>query len=154
MVERERTITRVERALTAELGREPSDREIARVAKIPLARVLEVRQAARAVTSLDKPVDDTGDVAFGDLLESADSTPPETVEATLRDQTVRDALDALPGDEREVVRLRYGIDGDHSTIEEVVRRLGIPRDRVRRLEAQGLARLAREPAVAALQDAG
>jgi RNA polymerase primary sigma factor len=153
MVERERQVTRAERALIAELGREPTDEEIADRVRIGLDQIREVRSAARAVTSLDKPVGEDEGTPFGELLMSEEIQPPEEVEASIGCATLRRFVDLLPDNEREVVKLRYGIGGQPNTIEQVVVLLGISRDRVRRLEAQGLARLGRMPEIAALRDA-
>jgi RNA polymerase primary sigma factor len=150
IVQRERKIERAERELMTRLGRQPTDEEIAEASKLPLKQVREVRRAARAVASLDKPVGE-GETALGDLFVSEDPEPEEQVEVSLREEMLRRALSELPEPEREVVKLRYGINGDDpKTIEEVVGRLGIPRDRVRRIEANALARLARKREVAAL----
>jgi RNA polymerase primary sigma factor len=150
MMERERAITRVERALTAELGRAPTEDEVAAVAKMPVEQICELRATPRAVVSLDKPVGEDGVTPFGDLLESDDSEPGEQVEESMRCEAVRHALAKLPGAERDVLRLRYGIGCHPRTLDDVARRLHISRDRVRRLEARGLALLGRRPEVAAL----
>ena len=150
MVERERAVTRTERALTAELGRAPTEDEVAAVAKIPVHQVQEVRGYARTVASLDKPVGEEGQTPFGELLESDASEPDEEVESILRDETVRGALAKLPRAERQVLRLRYGIGCPPRTLDDVAGRLQISRDRVRRLEARGLALLGRRPEVVAL----
>jgi RNA polymerase primary sigma factor len=150
MVERERAVARVERRLTAELGRAPTEAEIARAAKLPRVQVREVRAVARTVVSLDKPVGEDEQTPFGELLESDESQPPEEVELAARGAALRSALDGLPHEERAVVKLRYGIDCDASTLDEVVSHLGISRDRVRRLESRGLALLARAPEAEAM----
>jgi RNA polymerase primary sigma factor len=149
MVERERAVTRIERALTAELGRAPTEDEVAAVAKMPVQQVHEVRSYARTVASLDKPVGE-GQIAFGELLESDAAEPDEEVESILRHQAVRGALTKLPRAERRVLRLRYGIGCRPRTLDDVAARLQISRDRVRRLEARGLAMLGRRPEVVAL----
>src|SRR4051794_34107355 len=153
MVERERQVMRAERALIAELGRDPTDEEIAGRVRIDLDQIREVRSAARAVTSLDKPVGEDDGTPFGELLMSDEIQPPEEVEASIGCATLRRVVELLPENERHVVKLRYGIGGQPNTIEQVVGLLGISRDRVRRLEAQGLARLGRMPEIAALRDA-
>ena len=150
MIERERMVTRVERALTAELGRGPTEDEVAAVAKIPVEQIYEVRGFSRSVTSLDKPVGEDGLTSFGELIESEESEPAEEVEITLRGEAVRGALTKLPPAERDVLRLRYGIECDPHTLDDVADCLGISRDRVRRLEARGLALMGRRPEVAAL----
>jgi RNA polymerase primary sigma factor len=150
MIDRERMVTRIERALTAELGRGPTDAEVAAVANIPVEQVHEVRGYARSVTSLDKPVGEDGLTSFGELIESDDAEPAEEVETTMRKEAVRRALAKVPRAEREVLRLRYGIGCDARTLDSAAACLGISRDRVRRLEARGLALLGRRPEVAAL----
>jgi RNA polymerase primary sigma factor len=110
-----------------------------------------VRGAARAVASLDKPVGEGEETALGDLFVSKDPEPEEQVEISLREEILRQALSELPEPQREVLKLRYGIDGDDpKTLDEVVQRLGISRDRVRKFEADALDRLAQRREVAAL----
>jgi RNA polymerase primary sigma factor len=156
MVERERTVTRVERALAAEFGRQPTDEEIALEAELSSSQVREVREAARAVTSLDEPIHKEEGTSLADVLPSEDSEPAEEVELSLREEALHTALAKLPAGEREVVSLRFGINEDAGprTIEEVVRLLGISRSRVRRLEAEGLARLKRTREIEALYEPG
>jgi RNA polymerase primary sigma factor len=89
---------------------------------------------------------------MGDLVESDDPEPDELVEVSLRKQALRRAISELPEREREVVRLRYGLNGNETpkSIEEIVRRTGLPRDRVRRIESQALARLGQMREIAAI----
>src|SRR5437588_8463378 len=94
--QRERKIARAERELAARLGREPNDREIADAAELRLADVIEAREAARVVTSLDRPIGEEEDTSFGSLLASAERGPEEEVDITLRDDAIRRALDRLP----------------------------------------------------------
>ena len=110
--QRERKIGRVQQELSAQLGREPTDEEIARAAEIEVREVRETREAARVVTSLDRPVGEEEDTTFGSLLPSDELGPEEEVDITLRQDALRSALDRLPEREREVVKLRYGISGD------------------------------------------
>jgi RNA polymerase primary sigma factor len=156
MVERERAVTQIERFLTAELGRRPTDEEIAAEVRLPLEHVLDVREVSRAVSSLDEPIGSEDDgTSLGDVLPSEASEPAEEVEMSMREEALHVALSKLPKGEREVVSLRYGIGQDDGprTIEEVVKLLGITRSRVRRLEAEGLARLARAQEMEALHEA-
>jgi len=153
MVERERKVRHLERTLTAELGREPTDDEIAAAAKLPLGQVKEVREAAQPVTSLDVTIGDDEGLSLGDLLVSDQREPPEEVELLLRRESLRAALTKLPEHEREVVKLRYGIDREPNTVEQVMYRLDLSRDRVRRIESKALARLARTPELEGLRGA-
>ncbi len=154
IVEREQRIARVARELTAKLEREPTDQEIAKAAKLSAKQVREVRDAARAVASLDKPVgEDDGGTAFGDLFTSG-RAPEEEVRVSLEETTLRSAVSELPERERNVIQLRYGIDGDDpQSLEEIGRRLGITRERVRQIEAQALERLAVNREIEALREA-
>jgi RNA polymerase primary sigma factor len=153
MVERERKVRHLERTLTAELGRQPRDDEIALAAKLPIGQVREVREAARPIASLDVAVGESEELSIGDLLVSDQRQPPEEVELLLRRESLRAALTKLPEHEREVVKLRYGIDREPSTVEQVMNLLDLSRDRVRRLESKALARLARTPELEALRGA-
>src|SRR3954447_17245214 len=142
--QRERKIARAERELSLKLGRPPTDEEIATAAELPLSQVEEVRETARTITSLDRPVGEEGESALGDLLPSDDPEPSEEVAVSLRKQTLRRALDRLPERERDVVKLRYGINGNDPTpLRETGRRLGLSPERVRQIEARALEHLAR-----------
>ncbi len=152
--QRERKIARAQRELQARLGREPRDDEIAAEAELSERDVREAREAARVVTSLDRPVGEEEDTSLGALIESGERSPEEEVEISLRQDAVRSALDRLPEPEREVVRLRYGIDGDDPTpLREAGRRLGISSEEVRRLERRALAELATSRELEALRPA-
>jgi RNA polymerase sigma factor (sigma-70 family) len=106
------------------------------------------------VTSLDRPVGEGEDTTFGALLASEDRPPEEEVEIVLRQEALRTALAQLPEREREVVKLRYGIDGDDPTpLTEAGRRLGISTDQVRQLERRALAELAESRELEALRPA-
>ena len=155
IVERERRIVRAERALAVKLGRQPTDAEVARMARLPVKQVQDVRSAARTVASLDKPLGEEQDTALGDLLVSDESGPAEQVELNLREEALRQALAQLPDQQREVLELRFGMTAELSpkTLDEVVHRLGISRNRVRKLEADGLSRLAQRREIAALGEA-
>jgi RNA polymerase primary sigma factor len=152
IVEREQKISRAERELTAKHERPPTDEEIAKKTKLSLKHVREVRAAARAVTSLDKPVGDEGDTSFGDLIAGESAEPSEEVHMSLAERALRKAVDTLPEREREVVKLRYGMNGDRDpkSLEEIGRTMGITRERVRQIEATALSRLAERREVAAL----
>jgi RNA polymerase primary sigma factor len=153
IVEREQKIARAERELTLKLGRSPSDAEIATQAKLPPKHVAEVRAAARAVTSLDRPVGEEGDTSFGDLFAGESPEPMEEVHISLTENAVRHAVETLPDREREVVKLRYGMDGDTDpkSLEEIGRLLGLTRERVRQIEALALQRLAEHREIEALE---
>jgi RNA polymerase primary sigma factor len=152
--QRERKIGRVAQELTGQLGREPTDEEIAAAAELDVREVRETRDAARVVTSLDRPVGEEEDTSLGTLLPSDERGPDEEVEISLRKEALSRALDRLPEREREVVKLRYGINGDDPTpLTETGRRLGISQDAVRRIERRALSELAESRELEALRPA-
>jgi RNA polymerase primary sigma factor len=155
IVDRERKIGRAERELTAKLGRPPTEEEVSKAAKLPLKQIREVREAARAVTSLDRPVGEEGDTAFGDLVAGTEPDPEETIHVSLEEDTVRRAIEALPERAQEVVKLRYGLNGDNDpkSLDEIGRRLGLTRERVRQLESEALHQLAVNREIEALRAA-
>ncbi len=152
--QRERKIGRAQRELAAKLGREPTDEEIAEAAELNVKDVRETRDAARVVTSLDRPVGEEEDTTLGSLMPSSERGPEEEVDIALREDALHRALDRLPEREREVVKLRYGINGDDPTpLVETGRRLGISQDAVRKLERRALAELAESRELEALRPA-
>ena len=144
IVERMQKLNRAERTLWTQLGREPTLEEVAEEANLPIAQAHEVKAAARASTSLDQPVGETEDAVFGDFVAGDGPLPDEEVEVSLRCQALAEALDALGERERQVLVLRYGLDdAEPKTLEEIGRRLGLTRERVRQIETEALKRLAR-----------
>jgi RNA polymerase primary sigma factor len=155
ILERETKIVRAERELVAELERQPTDEEIAKRSKLPVKQVREVRKAARAVTSLDKPLGDESESSLGDIVATSEHDFEEEIHVGLTEETLRRAVNALPEREQEVLKLRYGMDGDEEprSLDEIGRRLGLTRERVRQIEAQALRRLAVNREVEALRSA-
>jgi RNA polymerase primary sigma factor len=152
--QRERRIARVQRELAAQLGRDPTDQEVAEAAELSADDVREARETARVVTSLDRPVGEEEETPFGALLASDDRGPEEEVDIMLREDALRQALERLPEPERQVVKLRYGINGDDPTpLSETGRRLGISQDAVRKLERRALSELAQSRELEALRPA-
>ena len=143
IVERMQKMNRAERTLWMELGREPTLEEIAEEASLPVEQAREVRGAARASASLDQPVGEQDDAVFGDFVAGDDPLPEEHVEVSLRSQALTLALQSLPDRERQVLVLRYGlVDEEPKTLEEIGKRLGLTRERVRQIELESLRRLA------------
>jgi RNA polymerase primary sigma factor len=155
VLQRERKLSRTERALALELGRQPTDEEVAAAAEVTLKQLHEVRAAARVLTSLDRPVGEAEETTLGELLESDAPEVEETVDVSLREDAVRRAVAELPDPERAVVKLRYGLNGnpDPKSIEEVTRQLDMPRDQVRRFESRALKRLAAMREIASFDEA-
>ncbi len=143
VVEKLNKITRIERRLVVELGREPTPAEIGREAGLPADEVEQILRSAQVPVSLDKPVGDEDDSELGSFV--ADSTmprPDEVAEVTIRREALLRALHQLPARERCVLGLRYGLDGDRPrTLDEVGQTFGITRERVRQIEHQGLRKL-------------
>jgi RNA polymerase primary sigma factor len=152
IAEREQRIARAERDLAPQLGRPPTEEEVAKQAKLPLKHVREVRQAARAITSLDKPIGE-GEGALGDLVAGEQAAPEEDLTVSLEQEVLRRAVAQLPEREREVVKLRYGLNGDRdpASLEAIGRQLGITRERVRQIEANALEQLAVNREIEALK---
>jgi RNA polymerase primary sigma factor len=139
--------------LTALLGREPTDDELLAEAGLDPEELDRIRHAARTVTSLEHPIGEGEETELGELLPSEERGPEEEVVVALREEALRRAVDRLPQAERDVVRLRFGIDGDDSTtIRGVSRRLEIPAERVKELEARALERLASEREIEGLRE--
>jgi RNA polymerase primary sigma factor len=144
IVERLQKMNRAERTLWMTLGREPTLEEISEEANLPVHQAKEVRAAARASTSLDQPIGEEDDAVFGDFVPGDSPLPEEQVEVSLRSQALAQALEALPDRDRSVIILRYGLDdAEPKTLEEIGRRLGLTRERVRQIELESLKHLAR-----------
>jgi len=136
-------LLRVSHQLTQELGHDPSSEELAEELKIPVKRVVQIMQAARQPLSLETPTEDDDESVLGDFIEDADAVVPDeaVVQAVLKEQ-IYEILQSLPSREVRILQLRYGLmDGESYTLEQVGRKLGITRERVRQIEAQALSRL-------------
>jgi RNA polymerase primary sigma factor len=153
IADREQKMARAERVLAPQLGRQPTEEEIAKQAKLPLKQVREVRQAARAITSLDKPLGADNEGRLGDLFASEESEPEEELTVSLEEDVLRRAVAQLPEREREVVKRRYGLNGDRdpASLEAIGRELGMTRERVRQIEASALEQLAVNREIEALK---
>ena len=154
IAQRERKIERTRRALSTKLGRDPSNEEIAEAAELDLGQVEAMADLTRTVTSLDRPLGE-GEASLGDVLGDERAGPAEEVEIALRDDALRRALEELTDEEREVVALRYGVNGAEGPvgIREASRRLGITQPETRKLEERALERLAGLREVEALREA-
>ncbi len=142
VVERMQKMHQAERRLWMRLAREPSLEEIADEAGLPLQQAVEVRGAARASTSLDQPIGEEEDAVFGDLVAGNEPLPEDQAEERLRNEALDRALEALPTRDRKVLELRYGLRGEEPhTLEQIGKRLGMTRERVRQIEVDSLKRL-------------
>ena len=141
-------LLRVRHQLTQEFGRDPSTEEMARVLQIASEKVEYMMKVARRPLSLEMPTDDEADSVLGDFIPDEDSPPPDdkAIQNLLKEHLTA-VLDNLPPREVRVLQLRYGLlDGQLYTLEEVGRKMGVTRERVRQIEAQALSRL-RSPAI-------
>ncbi len=144
VAQRQTKVRKVESELSTKLGREPTDEEIAAEAKLDVEEVAELRELTRGLTSLDQPVGEDGETAFGDLLASDRPEPVEEVEQAERQELISGAVAQLPEAERNVIRLRFGLVGaEPLNLRQTGIELGIPLSKARELEQQGLTRLAR-----------
>jgi RNA polymerase primary sigma factor len=154
LVRNQRKVARAENVLAAKLDRPPTDAEVAAEAQLPLEELHALRDAARTVTSLDRPLGEGEDAAFGDLLPASGPGPEDLVHVSLSEQMLRRALEELPDRERTVVEMRYGIAGGEPTpLREIGRQLGITPERVRQIESRALGRLGRMRELEALRQA-
>jgi RNA polymerase primary sigma factor len=155
VAQRERKMAAAQRKLSAELHRPPTDEEIAEAAGLDLEQVVQLRDASRVVTSLDRPVGDEETTAFGDLLPGEGPTPDEEVEVTLREAAVRETIETLPERERQIIKMRYGLNGqqDPQPLSRIGRELGITPERVRQIEERALEQLAMRRELQAVSDA-
>ena len=136
-------LIRVSHQLTQELGRDPTPEELADALEIPVKKAEQMIQVARRPISLETPTDEDEDSVLGDFIEDEDSVQPaEVVTHNLLKRQIQDILAALPPREVRILQLRYGLlDGQSYTLEEVGKKLGVTRERVRQIEAQALSRL-------------
>jgi RNA polymerase primary sigma factor len=136
-------LMRLQQQLAQELGREPTPEELAEAMGIPRARAEQLLQMARQPLSLETPTDDEEESVLGDFIEDrGTASPAEAVSQQMLREILHEALATLSPREARILQLRYGLaDGRSYTLEEVGRKLGVTRERVRQIEAQALARL-------------
>ena len=146
MIETLNKLNRATQTLTRDLGREPTVRELADRADLPIAVVRKARRIAQTVVSLDSPIGDGEESQFGDFIEDRQAVNPaeSTIAFDLRRQT-ESVLDTLSPKEREVIRMRFGLtDGAEPTLAELGEKFSLTRERIRQIEAAALRKL-REP---------
>ena len=143
VVEKLNKIVRSERKLRAELGREPTATEIGRDLDLTGDEVEHIRRSAQTPVSLEKPVGDEDESEFGHFITDENlPLPDEEAEITMRKETLRKILGTLSSRERQVLELRYGLDGQHPrTLDEVGRTFNVTRERIRQIENQSLKKL-------------
>ncbi len=145
MVETLHKVAQAQRQLVQELGSEPSIDELAARVELAPARVRELLRMGQDTVSLEQPMGNE-DFSLGDLIEDESAVvPPAAAARTLLNQAVKQALAELSDRERQVVRMRFGLDdGQARTLEEVGKEFGVTRERIRQIEAKVMAKL-RDP---------
>jgi RNA polymerase primary sigma factor len=143
MVETINKLVRVSRRLLQELGREPSDNEIGEEMGITPEKVREIIKVSQDPVSLETPIGEEEDSHLGDFVEDKEAiAPQDAASLTMLHNEVEDILDTLTPRERRVLQLRFGlIDGHQRTLEEVGKRFGVTRERIRQIEAKALRKL-------------
>ena len=141
-------LLRLQHQLIQRLGRDPSVEELAIELEVPPQKVENMIQVARRPLSLEAPTDDEEDSVLGDFIQDDDiPAPDDTATYHLLREHLESVLGGLPPREVRILQLRYGLlDGKSYTLEEVGRKMGVTRERVRQIEAQALSRL-RHPAI-------
>jgi RNA polymerase primary sigma factor len=156
MVEKLNRVVHVERSLVQKLGREPEPGEIAAELGWSVRDVREVLRVSQMPVSLEKPIGDEDDSELGDFVADENTESPfERASDNLQREDVRRALAALPRRDREVLELRYGLDGHQPmTLEEVGEAFGVTRERIRQIENNTLKRLKALPEAQCLRGLG
>jgi len=136
-------LLRVSHQLTQELGRDPTPDELGDALGVTSKKVENMIQVARRPLSLETPTDEEEDSVLGDFIEDEESpAPAEAATRNLLREQLEEVLSTLPPREVRILQLRYGLlDGQSYTLEEVGRKMGVTRERVRQIEAQALSRL-------------
>jgi RNA polymerase primary sigma factor len=143
MVETINKLVRVQRQLLQELGRDPAPEEIAKEMDIPVERVREIMKIAQEPVSLETPIGEEEDSHLGDFIEDEDAlAPAEAASFILLKEQLEEVLETLTPRERDVLRLRFGLeDGKARTLEEVGQKFKVTRERIRQIEAKALRKL-------------
>jgi RNA polymerase primary sigma factor len=140
-----------ERRLSAELGRDPTPEEVAKAVGLTVEQLEELRAAERIPVSLEARVGADGDTELGALLPQEGPTPFDELEVELAETSIRKALDRLDARGRQVIELRFGLDGNEPLpLREVAKRMGLSAEGVRKLERRALRTLAEERELQAL----
>jgi len=154
--QRVRKIVRAERELTLQLGREPTDLELAALTELTVEEIHQARAADKPPTSLDLAVGEDGDTPLGALLPSPEPSPEDEAVGGWREVALAKAVERLPERERRVIELRFGTDprdGQPRTLGQAGKEIGLSAERTRQLEEQALRRLASAAELAPLRDA-
>jgi RNA polymerase primary sigma factor len=154
MVEKLNKVVHIERQLVQRLGREPRPDEIADELEMTTDEVREILRMAQHPVSLEKPIGEEEDSELGDFVKDENTeSPDEAASLTLRRSDIDNALSSLPDRERQVIELRFGLNGQQPcTLEEVGRAFGVTRERSRQIENNTLKKLESLPEAQGLKD--
>ena len=143
MVEVINKLSRVQRQMLQDLGREPTPDEIARELDMPVEKVQEVQKYGREPISLHTPLGEDGDSEFGDLIEDTDAiAPSDAVAFSLLQEQFKQVLETLSPREAGVIKMRYGLeDGQPKTLDDIGRVYGVTRERIRQIESKTMSKL-------------
>ena len=154
MVDAINRVTRMQRQLVQDIGRQPTAAQIGAELDLPAAKVEELLELARETVSLEAPMGDT-EASLADFIEDEHTRQPDQLTARkIMKEDLRKTLDGLPERERKIIELRYGLNGnDPMTLEQVGQNFGVTRERIRQMEIRTLRRLQKFRMARALQDA-
>ncbi|CAA9343579.1 MAG: RNA polymerase sigma factor RpoD, partial [uncultured Frankineae bacterium] len=143
MVEQINKLTRVQREMLQELGREPTPEELAKELDMTPEKVVEIQGYAREPVSLETTIGDDQDSSLGDFIEDADAPiAAEVVSYGLMQEQLGEVLRTLTDREAAVVKMRFGlVDGQPRTLDEIGREFGLTRERIRQIESKTLSKL-------------
>jgi len=143
MVEKINKLIRVQRQLLQDMGREPGPDEMAREMAMTEQEIRDILRISQTTVSLETPIGEEEDSELGDFIEDEEAVRSfDIVAGQLDKDTVNDVLNTLPYRERKVIELRFGLKGEHPrTLEEVAKRFGVTRERIRQIEAKALSKL-------------
>lgn len=143
MVEVINKLSRVQRQMLQDLGREPTPDELARELDMPVEKVQEVQKYGREPISLHTPLGEDGDSEFGDLIEDTDAiAPSDAVAFSLLQEQFKQVLETLSPREAGVIKMRYGLeDGQPKTLDDIGRVYGVTRERIRQIESKTMSKL-------------
>jgi RNA polymerase primary sigma factor len=156
MVETINTLMRTSRRMMQELGREPTDEEVAKEMNIPVEKVREIYKISQNTVSLESPVGDDGeeDSVLGDFIaDNRMATPYDSTSKQMLSENIEEVLSALSDREAKVLKMRFGLSSNRMmTLEEVGKEFGVTRERIRQIEAKALRKLKHPSRRKKLQD--